>query len=32
MGCNQMYKLLYSKGKHQLNEKKVYGLGENICK
>ena len=32
MGPNQIYKLLYIKGNHKLNEMTTYGLGENICK
>ena len=28
----KLKKLLHSKGKHQQNQKKIYGVGENICK
>ena len=31
MGPNQTYKVLHSKGNHKQNEKKTYGMGENIC-
>ena len=32
MGPNQIYKLLQSKGNYQQNEKRTYGVEENICK
>ena len=28
----KLKKLLHSKGKHQQNQKTIYGMGENICK
>ena len=32
MGPKQTYKFLYNKEIHKQNEKKIYRLGENICK